>query len=61
MSSNEVQPPSEGPVSNEAQAQAPSAAPTSNARQPPIAGYRNPIHNPFPASLASLYIFEALQ
>ncbi|KAJ5609816.1 SH3 domain-containing protein [Penicillium herquei] len=31
----------------------PAAAPASNARQPPIAGSRNPIHNPFPASLAS--------
>ncbi|KAJ5390313.1 SH3 domain-containing protein [Penicillium cataractarum] len=67
MSSDEIQPVSEGPAPAEAQAQAkaqaqaPTAEPTpaeapapaSKARQPPIAGYRNPIHNPFPASLAS--------
>ncbi|KAF3387643.1 hypothetical protein F1880_000195 [Penicillium rolfsii] len=66
MSSDEIRPVSEGPASNEVQIPAPAptsgptaaptpttAPPASNARQPPIAGYRTPIHNPFPASLAS--------
>ncbi|CEJ56230.1 hypothetical protein PMG11_02447 [Penicillium brasilianum] len=65
MSSDEIRPVSGGPapVEAQAQAQAPAAEPTPaaapattpapKARQPPIAGYRNPIHNPFPASLAS--------
>jgi hypothetical protein len=68
MSSDEIRPVSEGPASNEAQTSAPTPAPapgptaaptpappTSKERQTPIAGYRNPIHNPFPASLASAF------